>query len=70
MLLISYGLTRRLDAHNTVFGMSPRVAKHATDKQATCPLSHLHVTETRNVSNVSQEHLVAFYIVSEVAKLG
>ncbi len=33
--------------HHTVFGMSPRVAKHVSDKRGTCPLSHFHVEETR-----------------------
>ncbi len=58
--------------------MSLRVAKHASDKQATCPPSHLLAAETRNVSVVSQKNLrvslaanfVARYKVSEVAKLG
>ncbi len=29
-------------ARDTVFGVSPRVAKHASDKRAICPLNHLH----------------------------
>ncbi len=37
--------------------MSPRAAKHASEKRATCPPSHLHVTETRNVAIISQKHL-------------
>ncbi len=55
---------------DTVFGVSPRVAKHASDKRATCPPSHLYVAETRNVSVVSQKHLRVSCKVSEVAKLG
>ncbi len=35
---LNYGLTRRLVARDTVFNVSPRVAKHASDKRATCPL--------------------------------
>ncbi len=34
---------------------------YVSDKWTTCPPSHLHVTETRNISVVSQKHLRIYY---------
>ncbi len=62
---------------STVFGVSPRVAKHASDKRATCPPSHVHVLRqemfllrARNLCVSLATNFVARYTVSEVAQVG
>ncbi len=60
-----------------MLGVSPRVAKHASDKRETCPSSHLmSLAETKNASVFPRDicvsldtNLVARYKVSEVGKL-
>ncbi len=70
MEILNYGFTRRHVERNILFSVSPRVAKHARDKRATCPLSHGY----KKMFLLSPESLatsfVADYKVSKLATLG